>query len=365
MWYRTALIIGSDERSEIYANDTDEGLVTTGFFNPPSMAFLLWPLAQLEYRDARTAFLLLSLVGTAGLLAVCWQLGVRGLTFLLATLALATFWPLYIALGYSHPTPIYALLIAVALLELESKAVGSAGGFVGLIALKPSLFAAPFGYLLWKRQWEPLITASAIAAVLFFAPFLLLGLGAFQDFREMTSALTTDAFEWLDTEVSVGAWGVLNWNGFVASLTLAAPPVVLIVLLDLVTVALTLRVWSKGTLRESWLAGVAAMVLILPHLVVYDWLVLFVPAMAVVAERRTPVLIALLVLVHFTTNFSVYVLPYFYASFGEDEIRGIRDLGGYWAIPALFLLLVYLAFRDKIEARFQGVSRERELAPSP
>ena len=365
VWYRTAQIIGSPERSEIYARHEDGESITTGFFNPPSMAFLLWPLTQFDYRDGRTLFLVLSLAATVGLLVACWRLGLRGVPFLLAILALASFWPLYVSLEYSHPTPLYALLIAVALLEVEAKATGSAGGFVGLIALKPSLFAGPFGYLLWKRQWNALFTAIAVAAFLFLAPFLLLGWHAFGDFREMSSALTADSFRFLSNErVSIGAWGVLNWNGYVASLTLAAPPLVLIILLDAVTIALTLRVWAKGTLREGWLAGTAMMVLVLPHLLVYDWLILFVPAMAVFAERRTPLLLALLVFVHFGVNISAHALPFMTRGFGGDEIFAIRDYGGYWAVPALFLLLVYLAFRNEIDARLYRAGFISEAQPA-
>ena len=75
VWYRTALRIGSDDRTGIYAFDTDSGSATTGFFNPPSMAFLLWPMTLLEYREARTGFLVLSLASVAGMLLVCWRLG--------------------------------------------------------------------------------------------------------------------------------------------------------------------------------------------------------------------------------------------------------------------------------------------------
>lgn len=127
VWYRTALRIGSDDRTGIYASETESGSITTGFFNPPSMAFLLWPLTLLEYREARTTFLVLSLAAVAAMLLVCWRLGLRGVPFLMACLALASFWPLYLSLEFSHPTPIYALLLGVALLELESNATGSAG----------------------------------------------------------------------------------------------------------------------------------------------------------------------------------------------------------------------------------------------
>lgn len=171
------------------------------------------------------------------------------------------------------------------------------------------------------------------------------------DFREQTSRLTADSFRFLDTSASAGAWGLLNWNGYIASLTLAAPPVALVVLLDAITVALTLRAWSKGTLREGWLAGTAMMVLILPHLLAYDWLVLFAPAMAVVAERRTASLIALLALVHLGVSLSIHVAPFLLTGYDEGNIMKIGRLGGYWAVPALFLLLVYLAFRNEIEGR--------------
>src|SRR5262245_50162581 len=56
VWYRTALVIQNPEkRADIYALQDGEERVATGFFNPPSMAFLLWPLTQLEFREGRTA----------------------------------------------------------------------------------------------------------------------------------------------------------------------------------------------------------------------------------------------------------------------------------------------------------------------
>ena len=366
VWYRAAVAIGSPDRTGLYAIELPDGeRFTTGFFNPPSMAFLLWPMTKLDIRPAREALLGLSLLAVGGLLLVCWRAGLRGVQFLLACLAMASFWPLYVALQYSHPTPIYALLAAVALIELEAGATASAGGFMGLLALKPSLFAAPWGYLLFKRRWVSFLTSGAIALLLFFGPFLLLGTEALSDYREQSSRLTADAFKYFDNTTSIGAWGVLNWNGYVASLILGPPPVIVVAALSIVTIALTLRVWAKGTLREGWLASMAMTMLILPHLLVYDWLLLFVPAMAVLAERRTPLYAGLLVLLHLAINLSAHVAPFLMPGFTRDDYDNIRSLGGYWAVPALFLLLVYLAFRNEIEARLERQVRGQAAVTCP
>jgi hypothetical protein len=76
-------------------------------------------------------------------------------------------------------------------------------------------------------------------------------------------------------------------------------------------------------------------------------------AAAVAAERPTWPLITTLVLVHLGTNLSVYQMPF------DGTVA--PDLGGYWAVPALFLLLLFIAFRRQAES-ILGFTREPRLS---
>jgi hypothetical protein len=97
---------------------------------------------------------------------------------------------------------------------------------------------------------------------------------------------------------------------------------------------------SEGTLREAWFAGTAAMLLCVPHVLSYDWVLLFVPGAAVYLERRSIRFLAMLIVLHVLANFSEYQ-PGFFPG------HGILD--GVFVVPWLALIVVYLAFRGTID----------------
>ena len=128
--------------------------------------------------------------------------------------------------------------------------------------------------------------------------------------------------------------------------------------LDALSIALALKALASGSLREGWLAVTAATALVSPHILAYDWLVLLPALVAVLSQKPSPALIGLGLLVHLGVNLSIYQLPFVW----PDPPPSLP--GGYWAVPPLFLTLVYLAFRSAVDGLLSAWNRERPALPA-
>ena len=78
--------------------------------------------------------------------------------------------------------------------------------------------------------------------------------------------------------------------------------------LDLLTVLVMLRVWLRGRYFESFLAGTLTTLLVVPHVLWYDWVVLLgVAPFAAYANRSLP-LVGLLLALHAAISFDSYMI---------------------------------------------------------
>ena len=324
------------------------------FFNPPAAAFAYWPLTRLGFLTAQAVVLAGSIAAAVALslLPLLWG-GDRRYVFLTFA-SLASCWALYMGLWMGQPAVMYALIGGIGLYLLERYGGARAGAWLSLLALKPTLLAGPLLLAAWRRKWTAAVVAAGVGAALVLLPFLAIGASAFGDYRVLTAKLTQNAFHYEDG-VTVGAYGLMSWNGYWAWLTGGSPPYAAIIALDAITLLLALRVVASGTLREGWLALTAATLLVTPHSLAYDWVLLVPGLVAVACERPSKAFLALVLALHVALNLSIYQQGF--AWYYRSTVHHVP--GGYVAVPMLALMLAYLTLRPAIDA---AVDRALALA---
>src|SRR5205814_9508096 len=102
--------------------------------------------------------------------------------------------------------------------------------------------------------------------------------------------------------VAGGANYMFNWNGFIARLFLTDPRPLAVFPLDVITAALVIKVWTRGDLRASWLATNLGLLLAMPHMLWYDWVLLLPAGLAFVLAYPSTLNIGLLAALHFSIN---------------------------------------------------------------
>jgi hypothetical protein len=214
-----------------------------------------------------------------------------------------------------------------------------------LLVLKPPLLAAPGLTLLGRSQWRPLVGVVLLSALLLFVPFALVGFDQLSDFVMRMLGITGDGFR-AEPKVSTPADEMQNWSGVVGRLLRNGPLLGPTLVLDAITVVLALKAVRDGSFREGWLASTIALLLVTPHVHFHFWLVLFAPGVAVYLERRSVMLAMALLGFHLALLLSML--------FWDGGL-----LSGAWA-PASLGLLVYLAFRDRVERLADVVGQRAE-----
>jgi hypothetical protein len=164
-----------------------------------------------------------------------------------------------------------------------------AGAIFGMLVIKPQLgILLPVAFIA-GRNWKALLggALSSVSALLLAA--LVLGLGAYRGFFAIlpfyTSAMRASLWPWNElasTFAFFRFFGVPQAPALLAHGIIAAG-----------AVAVTWRAWwLKSDNRVAVLA--AATMLFAPYLLTYDSLFLAVPLMALAAQRRSPLVVALI-----------------------------------------------------------------------
>jgi hypothetical protein len=266
------------------------------------------PFTLTDLETARLVFLAVELAFGTLLVALAyrWSRDVWLAGFV--ALALLGSFTFYEALRFNQLAPIFAVLLCLALLNLTGGRPLHGAVLVGLLALKPSLALLPLAYLAWRRERHLFAIAVSVAgSIVLVAPLLLVGVGGLTDYVEQLWRYREEAFV-LDGRFTAGSAWMLNWHGFIGRLTGADPARDLVTLLQILTLAVTLKVWSRGDIYCGLLATVIATLLIMPHAVWYDWLVLLGVAPFVAYMHRSSSLLGLLLLLHVTTSLDSYVV---------------------------------------------------------
>lgn len=312
-------------------------LYEKGYYYPPLLGALYVPLTFFPVLVARHIAIYVSALLAACLLGLTlfWTRG--KLALLAATLAVASCWPLYLSIEYGQPSLLFALLYGVALVTQSAGQAGFSAVAISLLAMKPSLLAGPFAYLVWLGNRRAILIGAAVLVAAFFLPLAVLGWDTLRSYIDLLIATRKDAFT-LSGIFNSGPAFMFNWNGFWARLLVEDPPQALIFPCYLVTVALLLKVWSRGSLLEGWVATSLATVLVTPHLLFYDWVMVLPGAIALAIRRPRAALIGLLLLLHLTLNLSVLQML-------DGGLRwGNKAHVIFAGTPAALLVIAYLAF---------------------
>jgi hypothetical protein len=310
VFYDTGSLVLSGDRAHLYdlayarAAGADARARSVGhFFNPPGHALAFSPLTLLSQHDARSLFAAGSALAMALAVLVVSRARDRPAFTLVAAVATISFLPLYDALYLGHPAPLYALAVAVAMAALASGRDVAGGVATAVLVLKPSLWVLPAAVLALRRPRAFVATLTA-AALLGLLPFVLTGPGSFRDYVDLLWKTRPDAFR-LQGQMTGGAALMFNWNGFFCRLSRADPSPWLVLPFALATLALAAAAARRRDLPESYLAGVLATVLAVPHLLYYDWVVLLPAALFVAARSHDTALLCLLAALHLSVNISM------------------------------------------------------------
>lgn len=260
------------------------------YYNPPLLAILQAPLASMSYRDAFWTFSALSGLAFAGFLGLVWRAG-RGVPELpVLIVGLAAFRPVHEVLIMGHLALFLVLALGAGFLALRGKQPLLAGLCFSFLALKPQWAILPGLFLLWRGEWRALATMAVGSAVLFFVPFVSVGVEGFKNYVTFLSGQST---------ADLGhAPHMFSWNGFLSKLVsndfLAIPTgdvnKPLLYLLQGITVGVIALIWWGRDFYLGVAATVIGMLLLSTHSVWYDWAFLVVAA-AFLVLRPAPVLV--------------------------------------------------------------------------
>jgi hypothetical protein len=342
IFYDAAKVIESPERSLLYDPENYGPSKSVGNFPyPPVVALLYSPLTALEEQAAKEAHVWLQLGATGIILAAAVTWSRRPVDLFLFLLVITSFAPFYITLSNGQPSAFLAVITTFALIALTRGAPNLAGGIAGSLIMKGHLLPLWLLMLLWRGQRQAFLIACLVAALVFAVPFLWLGFDALQDYLSML----LDRLRVEDRSAGHDPKIMTNWIGFWTNVLGSTPPLGLILLCSVISALVAIRIWIVGTLREAAFAAVAVTLIAGPHILPYDWMIILPAAFALACESRSWALVGLMALAHAALGLQTYL---------EDLIgpltpRG-NELSTHVVVPALFVMLLFLALRRRREA---------------
>ncbi|MBI4570859.1 MAG: DUF2029 domain-containing protein [Chloroflexi bacterium] len=260
------------------------------FMNPPFVAGLVRPLAELSYGQAQAVWFGVSVLAVALSLALLRpelrRMG-RGRAALFGLAALASF-SVYASLLYGQLSPL-VLLSWVTFYRLSvSGRYGTAGLALAASLIKPQLAFVPVVYVITTRRWRALGGLAIGATVLACVSVVLAG--ARTTFMEYPSVLAR-SIGWRG-EFGTNRVNMFGWNSFftrVLSPDEQTLTLLLTVVLSVFTLILAVLVWRKqaylGDGSRPMLALAAATILASPHMHKHDLQILLLPAALLAAYR--------------------------------------------------------------------------------
>lgn len=275
---------------------------------PVLVAYLFWPLTLTDLITARYIFMGVAIAAVV-VLALVGYFWSRDLRFAVLMLLLPpSSFTFYETLRFNQLSPIIALMLAGAMLSAMSPKSILGGVLNGLLVLKPSIALAPLGLLTLRRGYLQIAIAAAVGAMIMFViPLATVGFDGLQAYFELLDRYRDEGFK-LDGEFTAGAGWMLGWQSIVGRLAEDDPSAAIVLPLCAGTLLLAGWVWLRGRWLESWLAVTLATLLVVPHVVWYDWLILLGVAPFVAYRNRSALLCALLLALHLSISFDSYIV---------------------------------------------------------
>jgi hypothetical protein len=307
------------------------------YLYPPLLGAIYAPLTYFSLFTAKKIAMGASVLAAAGLIGLTLYWCRNRLLLLAAALAIVSFWPVVLAIEFGHPTLFFVLAYGAGLIAENRGRPGLSAAAVGIMGLKPSLVAGPFAYLIWLGNRRAILIGVAIVLIAVILPFAIIGWGVLTSYIDLLFRTRQDSLTLRGT-INSGAVYMFNWNGFWARLFVRDPTEWLVYLCYFLTIAATIKVWSRRRLLEGWFATSLATALVTPHMLFYDWDIVLPAGIALAVKRPTPAILAPLVLLHLAMNLSVAQMLAGGFAFGGQRY------GIYLVTPVAFLVIVYLAF---------------------
>jgi hypothetical protein len=240
---------------------------------PPQMPVLMAPLGALPYGIAGLLWAVLSAAAYGAVIWLAWR-AVRdqvrdGRLVLAAALAFAPAWHLVVN---QQMTAILLVACAAGWLALERGRPFLAGLALGLLAVKPQFGLVLAPLVIARREWRMMAGAAASIGVQLGAALMVLGIDPLRDYVAYLPVMAAhvDAFEMLPLK-SHSIRALARFLPF----GLATP---VWAISSIVLVAIVIRAWRPDVpLRLRLGLVLLATVLVNPHLIVYDAVLLVLP----------------------------------------------------------------------------------------
>lgn len=282
-FYSAARMIRDGQSTEIYNNVAiqQKQLELVGeqwsgkyeaYRNPPFYALLYVPTAHLPYLTSATIWSCISLVAIVlGVLLLGPERPGRALLWTLS------FYPTFCAISYGQNTPLSFLSLAIAYRLMKSPGRGHfflAGMVAGLLAFKPTLLIGLFVWSLFdiRRLWPCLVGAVVTIAALVAGSYLMVPEVWMAFITSVKENAAFDQMDWWKHVTPRAFWRLLiGPNDVVGMLTFATA---------ILGIGWFATVWkrSNGSLAPCFGAAVALMLWLTPHALIYEWLLLVIPA---------------------------------------------------------------------------------------
>ena len=264
-----------DDRFAVLANEKfgggEEGNLI--YLNPPVVAQVLQPLSALSYRAAFLVWSVVTLVLTA--IALALLRAPRVFWFLAVLVPPAV---LNLQLGQNGAVGLVVLAGMAALLRSDRKV--AAGVVAALLLFKPTLAlgVGVWWLISYRRYWRALLGAASGGVIIVAASMVGVGVEPWRRFVEVATGESSGESTWFTT-ASVTPWE------FWRELLIGAEWLVMPLWLASAAVGVAALRWFVRRTDGQWSMHLAAAVLLTPwlapHLLIYDWMILFVPAVIV------------------------------------------------------------------------------------
>jgi alpha-1,2-mannosyltransferase len=240
---------------------------------PPQMALIMSPIALLPYAIAAVVWTCISVLVYVGVIAMVWRHFRRELSdSALVGAAAAMFPPFWYVLLFGQNSVLILMIFFLAWRALEGRHSFLAGMVFGLLAIKPQ-FAIPLVVIvLMGREWSVLAGAAVSLALQAMGVAAVFGGAVLVDYLKQVPTVVSSANQlepYLYKSLSLRTLTRLVGSGFGLPAWIA---------LTLLVLAGTGRAWVSAAPLHVRIGVVAlASVLVSPHLIIYDAVLLALP----------------------------------------------------------------------------------------
>jgi len=249
------------------------------FGNPPPLALLLSPLGHLSFE---TAWFVWSAVAVIGIgVAACLLGSKHPLIFIAWSLLLP---PVYYALTFGQLSVLWLVILSGTYQLLKRGHFIAGGAVAGLLVMKPTLAVglAVWWLVRWRKYRLAVVSALGTALIALGASYVIYP-AIWTNYWDSVSAFVSlrDVVETQWAQFSLWSF----WDLLIPGARLLTTVLGLISAVALLAIA----VWQlrrSESLDGSMIIAVVLTLLVVPHLLAYDWTLLLIPGVLLLESKR-------------------------------------------------------------------------------